>query len=130
MEIQFIGAAQEVTGSQHLLTINGKKILLECGMFQGHRKESFEKNRNFIFNPAEIDVMLLSHSHIDHSGNIPNLVRNGFNGIIYATNATVDLCQVMLRDSAYLQERDVEWVNKWRAKKGKKLFEPLYTIDD
>ena len=130
MEIQFIGAAQEVTGSQHLLKINGKKILLECGMYQGHRKDAFEKNRNFIFNPAEIDIMLLSHAHIDHSGNIPNLVKNGFKGIIYTTSATVDLCQIMLRDSAYLQERDVEWVNRRRAKHKQKLFEPLYTIDD
>ncbi len=130
MEIQFIGAAQEVTGSQHLLKINGKKILLECGMYQGHRKDAFEKNRNFIFNPAEIDIMLLSHAHIDHSGNIPSLVKNGFKGIIYTTSATVDLCQIMLRDSAYLQERDVEWVNRKRAKHKQKLFEPLYTIDD
>ena len=130
MEIQFIGAAQEVTGSQHLLKINGKKILLECGMYQGHRKDAFEKNKSFIFNPAEIDIMLLSHAHIDHSGNIPNLVKNGFKGNIYTTNATVDLCQIMLRDSAYIQERDVEWVNRRRAKSHKKLFEPLYTIDD
>ncbi len=130
LEIQFIGAAQEVTGSQHLLKINGKKILLECGMYQGHRKDAFEKNKNFIFNPSDIDVMLLSHAHIDHSGNIPNLVKNGYKGLIYTTNATVDLCQIMLRDSAYLQERDVEWVNKRRAKQNKKLFEPLYTIED
>ena len=130
MEIQFIGAAQEVTGSQHLLTINGKKILLDCGMYQGHRKDAFEKNKSFIFDPAEIDIMLLSHAHIDHSGNIPNLVRNGFKGLIYTTSATVDLCQIMLRDSAYLQARDIEWVNRRRAKHNQKLFEPLYTIED
>ena len=107
MKIQFIGGARTVTGSQHLLFINGKKILLECGLFQGRRKDTYEKNKNFIFDPADIDVMLLSHAHIDHSGNIPNLVRNGFNGFIYATSATVDLCQIMLRDSAYLQDRDI-----------------------
>jgi metallo-beta-lactamase family protein len=130
LEIQFIGAAQEVTGSQHLLTINGKKILLDCGMFQGHRKEAFEKNRQFIYNPSEIDVMLLSHAHIDHCGNIPVLIKKGFTGHIYSTSATVDLCQIMLRDSAYLQEKDVSYVNKDRLKKGKNPFETLYTVED
>ena len=130
MKIQFYGAAQEVTGSQHLLSVNGKKILLDCGLYQGRRKEAFEINRNLPFNPAEIDVMLLSHAHIDHSGNIPNLVKNGFKGKIYTTSATVDLCQIMLRDSAHLQERDVMFVNKKRTKQGKNLFEPLYTEED
>ncbi len=130
MKIQFIGGARTVTGSQHLLFINGKKILLECGLFQGRRKDTYEKNKNFHFDPAEIDLMILSHAHIDHSGNIPNLVRNGFDGCIYATAATVDLCQIMLRDSAYLQERDIEWVNKRRKKKKLEPVEPLYTMDD
>ena len=130
MKIQFIGAAQTVTGSQHLLHVNGKKILLDCGLFQGRRKEAFEINKNFLFNPEEIDVMLLSHAHIDHTGNIPHLVNSGFKGHIYTTSATVDLCQIMLRDSAYLQERDLHYVNKKRKKQNKKLFEPLYTIDD
>jgi metallo-beta-lactamase family protein len=130
LKIQFYGAAQEVTGSQHLLSVNGKKILLDCGLYQGRRKEAFEINRNLPFNPAEIDVLLLSHAHIDHSGNIPNLVKNGFKGKIYTTSATVDLCQIMLRDSAHLQERDVTFVNKKRAKQGKNLFEPLYTEED
>lgn len=130
MKIQFIGGARTVTGSQHLLFINGKKILLECGLFQGRRKDTYEKNKNFLFDPAEIDLMILSHSHIDHSGNIPNLVRNGFDGCIYATAATVDLCQIMLRDSAYLQERDIEWINKRRKKKNEDLIEPLYTLED
>lgn len=130
MEIQFIGGARTVTGSQHLLYINGKKILLECGLFQGRRKDTYEKNKNFRFNPSEIDAMLLSHSHIDHSGNIPNLVANGFNGAIYATAATVDLCQIMLRDSAHLQERDIEWVNKKRKRKKEAPIEPLYTFED
>ncbi len=130
MKIQFIGAAQTVTGSQHLLQINGKKILLDCGLYQGRRKEAFEKNRHFKLNPEEIDVMLLSHAHIDHSGNIPSLIKNGFKGHIYTTAATVDLCNIMLRDSAYLQERDVKWVNKKRAKENKVLFEPLYNEED
>ena len=130
MKIQFLGAAQTVTGSQHLLSINGKKILLDCGLYQGKRKEAFEINRHFNFIPSDIDVLLLSHAHIDHSGNIPNLVKNGFNGPIYTTSATVDLCQIMLRDSAYIQERDVEYVNKRRIKRNQNPFEPLYTIED
>lgn len=130
MKIEFIGGAQTVTGSQHLLHINGKKILLECGLFQGRRSETYDKNKNFKFNPAEIDVMILSHAHIDHSGNIPNLVSKGFNGLIYATSATVDLCQIMLRDSAHLQEKDIEYVNKKKKKKGETLIEPLYALED
>ena len=130
MKIEFIGGARTVTGSQHLLHINGKKILLECGLFQGKRSETYEKNKNFKFNPEEIDVMLLSHAHIDHSGNIPNLVKHGFRGSIYATSATVDLCQIMLRDSAHLQEMDIEFVNKKRKKNGELPVEPLYEIED
>lgn len=130
MQIEFIGGARTVTGSQHLLHINGKKILLECGLFQGRRSETYEKNKNFKFNPADIDVMILSHAHIDHSGNIPNLVSKGFNGLIYATSATVDLCQIMLRDSAHLQEKDIEWVNKKRKKKNLEQIESLYTLED
>lgn len=130
MKIEFIGGARTVTGSQHLLHIKDKKILLECGLFQGKRNESYERNKNFRFNPAEIDVLLLSHAHIDHSGNIPNLVKHGFTGNIYATAATVDLCQIMLRDSAHLQEMDIEFVNKKRKKKGEEPVEPLYEIED
>jgi metallo-beta-lactamase family protein len=130
LKIEFIGGARTVTGSQHLLHINGKKILLECGLFQGKRSETYDKNKNFKFNPEEIDVMLLSHAHIDHSGNIPNLVRHGYKGDIYATAATVDLCQIMLRDSAYLQEKDIEFVNKKRKKKGELPAEPLYEMED
>lgn len=128
MKIQFIGAARTVTGSQHLLTINEKKILLECGLFQGRRSDTHELNKNFKFDPAEIDAMILSHAHIDHSGNIPNLVKNGFDGPIYATSATVDLCEIMLKDSAHLQQRDIEWLNK---KKKKHIpEEPLYSVED
>jgi len=128
LKIQFIGGARTVTGSQHLLSINGKKILLECGLFQGRRQDTYEKNKNFRFDPKEIDALILSHAHIDHSGNIPNLVKNGFDGPIYATAATVDLCEIMLRDSAYLQQRDVEWLNK--KKKNQQSVEALYSVED
>lgn len=128
MKIQFIGAARTVTGSQHLLTINNKKILLECGLFQGRRKDTYEKNKSFMFEPSEIDALILSHAHIDHSGNIPHLVKDGFRGPIYSTSATKDLCEIMLKDSAYLQQRDIEWLNK----KNKKHIpdESLYSIED
>jgi len=130
LQIEFIGGARTVTGSQHLLHINGKKILLECGLFQGRRDDTYEKNKNFRYNPAEIDALILSHAHIDHSGNIPNLVSKGFKGLIYATSATVDLCQIMLRDSAQLQEKDIEFVNKKRQKKNEPSLDPLYTLED
>jgi len=130
LKIQFIGGARTVTGSQHLLTINGKKILLECGLFQGRRQDTYEKNKNFKFDPKEIDALILSHAHIDHSGNIPNLVKSGFDGPIYTTPATVDLCDIMLKDSAYLQERDVEWLNKKRKNKNQEPAEALYLLED
>ena len=130
MELEFWGAAQTVTGSMHLLKVNGRKILLDCGLYQGRRKEAFERNRNFPFDPADIDVVILSHAHIDHSGNLPTLVRQGFNGSIWTTAATRNLCMVMLRDSAHIQESDVAYVNKKRAKRGQALFEPLYTQQD
>ncbi|UCH83309.1 MAG: MBL fold metallo-hydrolase [Candidatus Latescibacterota bacterium] len=130
MKIQFLGGAQTVTGSQYLVTVNDHKILLECGLFQGRRSETYEKNLNFEFDPADVDAVLLSHAHIDHSGNLPNLHKNGFKKHIYATAATVDLCQLMLRDSGYLHEKDVEWINKNRASKHEEPIEPLYTIED
>lgn len=130
MKLEFVGAAKEVTGSKHLLHVNGKKILLDCGMFQGRRKEARKKNENFPFNPAEIDAVILSHAHIDHSGLLPLLVKKGFKGPIYSTFATRDLCNHMLMDSAYIQERDAEYINKKKAKKGEDLVEPLYTVED
>ena len=130
MKITFQGAAGTVTGSQHLIEANGKKILLDCGLFQGKRKESFELNRGSLCRGDEIDALVLSHAHIDHSGRIPCLVRNGFSGDIFCTSATRDLCAVMLMDSAFIQEKDVEYVNRRRAKKGQRLFEPLYTRAD
>ena len=131
MQIQFVGADRTVTGSMHHLKINGKNYLLDCGLYQGKRKEAFEINRNFdLFNPKEIDSLILSHAHIDHLGNIPTLVKKGFEGPIYCTSATKDLAVVMLKDSAHIQEKDVEFVNKKRKKQGKNLFEPLYTTAD
>jgi metallo-beta-lactamase family protein len=130
MRIHFHGAAQTVTGSQHLIEVNGARLLLECGLFQGRRSETYERNRNFPFDPATIDAVVLSHAHIDHSGNLPHLVKHGFQGPIYATAATVDLADIMLRDSGHIQESDAMFVNKKRAKKGEPLIEPLYTIED
>ncbi|MGD8819493.1 MAG: MBL fold metallo-hydrolase [Anaerolineae bacterium] len=130
MKIQFLGAVRTVTGSMHLLTVNGSRILLDCGLFQGRRKESFKRNRSLPFDASSIDVMVLSHAHIDHSGNIPTLVKNGFKGNIYATPATRDLCSAMLRDSGHIQESDVAYLNEKRARKGLPPLEPLYTIED
>jgi metallo-beta-lactamase family protein len=130
MKIHFRGANKEVTGSRHLLEINGKKILLDCGMYQGRRKEEREKNKNFLFDPTEVDAVVLSHAHIDHSGNLPNLVKQGFKGPIYCTTSTADLLKHMLRDSAYIQEREVEYLNKKKKKSGEPLIEPLYTSED
>jgi len=130
MRVQFWGAARTVTGSMHLLEVGGRKILLDCGLYQGRRKEAFERNRSLPFDASEIDAVMLSHAHIDHSGNLPSLLRAGFRGGIYSTSATRDLCAYMLLDSAHLQEHDVRFVNKRRKKQGKKLFESLYTKED
>jgi metallo-beta-lactamase family protein len=130
MRIGFHGAAQTVTGSQHLLEVNGSRILLDCGLFQGRRSETYERNRNHPFDPATIDAVLLSHAHIDHSGNLPHLVKDGFSGPIFATRATADLADIMLRDSGHIQEADAMFVNKKRARRGELPIEPLYTIED
>lgn len=127
MKINFYGAAQTVTGSQHLLNINGHNLLLECGFFQGKRQESYERNCNFPFDPGRIDAMILSHAHIDHSGNLPNLVKQGYRGPIYTTPATAHLANIMLLDSGHIQESDVEFVNKQRIKNGEAPVEALYT---
>ncbi len=130
MKIKFLGAAREVTGSNYLIETENEKFLVDCGMFQG-KKELEELNKeDFAFNPQEIDFMILSHAHIDHSGRIPLLYKRGFNNPIYATKPTVDLCDIMLQDSAKIQESDVEWANKKRQRAGQKLLEPLYTIND
>ncbi|MGZ4035938.1 MAG: MBL fold metallo-hydrolase, partial [Bacteroidia bacterium] len=131
MKIQFCGAARTVTGSKHLLLpADGKKILLDCGFFQGHGSETDSLNRTFIFDPASINFLILSHAHIDHSGNIPNLVKQGFRGPIICTPATADLCRIMLTDSAHIQENDIKFINKRRIKRGDEQLKPLYTVKD
>ncbi len=130
MRITFYGAAQTTTGSMHLVEANGKRILLDCGLYQGHRKEAFEKNRTLPVDPKTINYVILSHAHIDHSGNLPQLVRQGFRGRVFARQSTCELCDIMLRDSCFLQNRDLDYINKSRRREGKKLFEPLYDESD
>jgi metallo-beta-lactamase family protein len=130
MKLQFLGANRTTTGSMHLLEINGSRLLLECGLYQGRRAESIARNTHFPFDAGTIDALVLSHAHIDHSGNIPNLVKNGFKGSIHATRATRDLCEVMLADSAHIQESDAQFVTKLNAKKNLPPAEPLYTQTD
>lgn len=131
MKLKFCGAAGTTTGSQHLLEVNGKKILLDCGLYQGSRKDAYEINCCFPhYDPSTVDITVLSHAHIDHSGNLPNLCKKGFTGTIFSTHATRDLCQIMLRDSARIQEHDIEWLNKHRKRKNLDPVEPLYTEQD
>lgn len=131
MNITFYGAARNVTGSKHLIeTSSGKKILLDCGFFQNRGKDNDRLNRSFSFDPQQIDLMILSHAHIDHSGNIPNLVKQGFNKTIFTTQATIDLCEVMLADSAYIQSGDIEYINRRRRRDRQKALEPIYEIED
>jgi metallo-beta-lactamase family protein len=130
MRINFDGATQTVTGSQHLLTINGHNLLLDCGLYQGKRQESYERNCNFPFEPGKIDAIILSHAHIDHSGNLPNIVKQGFRGPIYTTSATAHLANIMLIDSGYIQEEDVVFVNKHKVKNNEPTIEPLYTQEE
>ena len=135
MKVTFWGAAGEVTGSMHLLESGGKRFLLDCGLNQGRRKVADRKNRELPFSGSSIDAVVLSHAHIDHSGNLPTLVKNGFSGPIYTTPATVDLCNWMLRDTAYIHEKDAEFLNKrLEHRKAKGLEDghvtPLYTMAD
>lgn len=131
MKIAFHGAAQTVTGSKHLLSLdNGKKILLDCGMFQGLGKETGPLNEHFGFDPKEINYLILSHAHIDHSGLIPRLVQQGFSGKIYCTPATKELAMILLEDSAIIQKDDTRYLNKRRERQGLPLVNPLYTVDD
>jgi len=130
MKIKFIGAAREVTGSKHLITLDsGKKILLDCGMFQGKGMETDASNRNLGFDPREIDHIVLTHAHIDHSGLIPYVYKLGFRGSVICTNATRDLCAIMLADSGHIQELDVKWFNEKRLKNGLEPVEPIYTAE-
>jgi len=130
MKLRFLGAAQTVTGSQHLLEINGQRLLMDCGLYQGRRKEAIHRNRNFQFDPDKLDTVLLSHAHIDHSGNLPNLVKSGYSGPIHAQNASAHLTEIMLKDSGHIQESNARYLNKRRAKRGQEPIEPLYKIED
>lgn len=135
MKLIFWGAARTVTGSMHYVEAAGKRFLLDCGIYQGRRQESFDRNSHFPFPVSSVDHVILSHAHIDHSGNLPTLVRNGFHGPIYTTPATIDLCRAMLADSAFLQEKDAEFCNRRREHRrnlGRDDAEcsPLYTVQD
>lgn len=131
MKIKFIGATESVTGSKHLLiTESGKQILLDCGLFQGMGKETDELNRSLDLEPSEIEAVILSHAHIDHSGNLPYLVKQGFNGKIYCTEATFDVCEILLLDSARIHESDIKFINKRREKNDLAPIKPLYTTKD
>ncbi len=130
MDIKFYGAAKIVTGSNYLVKTEKHNILIDCGMFQGNQEMERLNYENFPYNPEDIDLLLLTHAHIDHSGRIPKLVKEGFRGRIITTNPTYDLCKIMLKDSAKIQESDVEWENRKRQRSGKKPIEPLYTMED
>lgn len=131
MKLQFMGAAREVTGSKHLITTEaGKKLLLDCGIYQGKGLETDSMNRNLGFEPADIDHIILSHAHIDHSGLIPYMYHLGFRGSVVCTNATRDLCSIMLPDSGHIQENDTYYFNKKRARQGLPPVQPIYTLDD
>ena len=130
MRIHFLGATRTTTGSMFLLEVNQRRVLLECGLFQGRRDESMERNRRFPFDPRQVDAVVLSHAHIDHCGNLPNLCCQGFSGSIYCTFATRDLASVMLEDSAHVQRADAQYVSKQRAKRGLAPVEPLYSVTD
>jgi len=130
MQIQFLGATRTTTGSMYLLEVNRRRILLECGLFQGRREESIERNRKFSFDPATLDAVILSHAHIDHCGNLPNLCRQGYAGNIYCTFATRDLAGIMLEDSAEIQRADAEFVSRKRVQRGQPPVEPLYSAVD
>jgi metallo-beta-lactamase family protein len=137
MKVTFHGAAQTVTGSMHELAVNGRRYLLDCGMYQGRRQEARERNANLPFPASKLDGVILSHAHIDHSGNLPTLAKNGYEGPIYATPATVDLCHSMLADSAYLQEKDAQFIAKRKGRRRqlgqddeREPVEPLYSIAD
>lgn len=129
-ELEFFGAAQTVTGSMHLLRLDSGIWSLDCGLFQGRRAEARERNTKFPIEPARLSGLILSHAHIDHSGNIPGLVKRGFGGPVYATPATMDLCKVMLADSAKIQEEDARFWNEKRAKTPAERIQPLYTMED
>ncbi|MCA1963960.1 MAG: MBL fold metallo-hydrolase, partial [Prosthecobacter sp.] len=130
MKITFCGAAGTTTGSKHLIEVNNTRILLDCGLYQGRRAESIERNSRFPFDPEKIDCVVLSHAHIDHSGNLPHLCKKGFTGNIYCTPATRDLCSIMLPDAAHIHENDIAWLNRHRKRDDLPTLLPSYSRED
>ena len=128
--ITFCGGTRTVTGSMHLIEFEGQRVVIDCGLFQGHREEFYQVNSHFCFNPFQVNAVVLSHSHIDHCGNLPNLVKSGFRGKIFVTKPTKELCQLMLLDSAKIQEEDIKFVNKINLRRNLPLRKPLYTVED
>jgi len=130
IEVEFLGATGEVTGSCHLVTVGSHKILLDCGLIQGRTEDEARNRQAFPFDPAAIDAVVLSHAHIDHSGRLPLLIKAGFRGPVYTHRACRDLCRIMLKDSAFLYEKEVQWENRKRARKGLDMVEAMYTVED
>ncbi len=130
IKLSFNGAARTVTGSRHLLDVNGYKILLDCGFFQGRRSETYDKNLHFPFSPSSLNSVVISHAHMDHLGDLPNLVKQGYSGDVNCTSATLDLANIMLTDAANIQEGDIEFVNKVRRRHNEPPVEPLYGLAD
>ncbi len=130
MKLTFLGGVRGVSGSRHLISLGKQQILLDCGLFQGHRRETYERNLNFPFDPHELDSVIISHAHMDHLGNLPNLVKKGFNGEIHCTLPTADLAVIMLYDSAKIQEHDIHYVNRVRERHNEPPVVPLYTSED
>lgn len=130
MKLTFLGADRIVTGSCHMLEVNGKKVLFDCGMFQGSKLVKSFNNRPFAFNPADIDAVVLSHAHVDHSGLIPRLVKQGFRGNVYCTKVTEELCEILLPDCGHIQESEAEFANRKGMRAGLPVVEPLYTVDE
>ena len=128
--ITFCGGTRTVTGSMHLIEFEGQRVVIDCGLYQGHREEFYQVNSHFCFNPFQVNTVVLSHSHIDHCGNLPNLVKSGFRGKIFVTKPTKELCQLMLLDSAKIQEEDIKFVNKINLRRNLPLRKPLYTVED
>ena len=130
MRLEFFGAAGEVTGSCHILTVGDARVLLDCGMIQGSRKDEARNRQPWPFDPSTLDAVILSHAHIDHSGRLPLLAKSGFTGPIYAQRATRDLCRIMLKDAGFLAEKEAESINRKRLRKGLEPVSPLYTAEE
>ena len=130
MNITFYGAAQEVTGSCHMVEVAGHKFLIDCGLFQGSLTDQMLNYEEFPFNIQEVEFVILTHAHIDHSGRIPKLYKAGYKNPVYCTSATRELCKIMLPDSGHIQENEIEWVNRKRMRAGKKPNDPIYTEQD